>query len=107
MIVVVKKMSSNNPIDKRIQNQIDHLNKNLKKEIDDRLGADDRYRLACYYLDQRIGKLEKKKLFMKEEEEGPNKLAHNNSKIIIWILILVLMSMLIAGIVLSTSVNTQ
>ena len=51
-------MSNSNPIDKRIQKQIDHLNINLKKEIDDRLSADDRYRLACHFLDQRISKLE-------------------------------------------------
>jgi hypothetical protein len=42
-----------------MQAQIDHLNKNLKKEINDRLAADDRYRLACWKLDERIAKLEK------------------------------------------------
>jgi hypothetical protein len=44
---------------KPIQPQIDNLNKNLKKEIDDRLTADDRYKLTAYKLDERISILEK------------------------------------------------
>lgn len=46
---------------KPIQPQIDHLNKNLKKEIDERLGRDDRFRLTCYKLDERLSLLEKVK----------------------------------------------
>ena len=44
---------------KPYQPQIDHLNKNLKKEIDDRLATDDRFRLTCYKLDERLSLLEK------------------------------------------------
>jgi hypothetical protein len=57
-------MSKVSPIDKRIQTQIDHLNKNLKKEIDERMSVEYRYSLACHFLDQRIDKLEKKKMIM-------------------------------------------
>jgi hypothetical protein len=42
-----------------MQAQIDHLNKNLKREINERLSADDRYRLACWKLDEKIQRLEK------------------------------------------------
>jgi hypothetical protein len=99
-------MSKINPIDKRIQTQIDHLNKNLKKEIDDRLSADDRYRLACHFLDQRIDKLEKKKMIMTSfnDEEGSNKPARNKT-IICWILMFFVLAMLIAGIILSVIHN--
>jgi hypothetical protein len=103
----MRRRMSQVPIDKRIQKQIDHLNKNLKKEIDDRLSADDRYRLACYYLDQRIEKLEKKKLFtkmeevMKVEKKKPNKLALHIPTIIISFLLL----LLVVGIIIS--VTTQ
>lgn len=46
---------------KPIQPQIDHLNKNLKKEIDERLSSGDRFRLTCYKLDERLSLLEKVK----------------------------------------------
>jgi hypothetical protein len=62
---------SNNKI---IQNQIDHLNVNLKREIDERVkGHADQskkikaleleghqFRIACHFLDERISKLEKR-----------------------------------------------
>jgi len=42
------------------QEQIDWLNKNLKKEIDLRLGDGDRYRYAIAMVDARVIKIERR-----------------------------------------------
>lgn len=45
----------------KVQKQIDWININLKREIEERLAQGDRFRLSAWFLDQRIEKLEKMK----------------------------------------------
>ena len=46
----------------KYQKQIDWLNSNLRREIEERLAQGDRYRLSAWFLDQRVEKLEKTRL---------------------------------------------
>lgn len=48
---------------KSIQKQIDWINVNLRREIQERMGADARISATIWHLDQRIQKLEKSSRF--------------------------------------------
>jgi len=76
-----------------MQAQINHLNVNLKREIDERMNGEKnmkkkinaleleghQFRLASHFLDERISKLEKKiGGIIKSEEPSINKTKKNN-----------------------------